>query len=68
MRGSRGDLPEPGPQERQVIVKTNRITRIVELFTDAIAAAAAVETGHQPRAKNLKGLGIDPEQFRKIGR
>lgn len=43
-----------------------RIREIITVFGDAVAAAAAVNGGHQPKANNLRGLGIDPEQFRKI--
>ena len=49
-------------------MSTNR-SRIGEFFAvlnDAIAVSSAVQTGHQPKARNLRGLGIDPEQFRKI--
>jgi hypothetical protein len=54
--------------ESQDSMSTNR-TRLGEIFTiigDALATAAAVSNGHQPKARNLRGLGIDPEQFRKI--
>ena len=43
-----------------------RLGEILTIIGDAIATAAAVERGHQPKARNLRGLGIDPEQFRKI--
>lgn len=45
--------------------------RLGELFTimgNAIAAASAVDHGRQPSARHLRGLGIDPEQFRGIRR
>jgi hypothetical protein len=45
--------------------------RLGELFTvfgNAIAAASAVSQGRQPAARDLRGLGIDPEQFRQIKR
>lgn len=35
-------------------------------FGDAIAAGSAVDSGRRPAAHNLRGLGIDPEQFRNI--
>jgi hypothetical protein len=38
----------------------------VSILGSAIAAAAAVESGRQPRARDLRGLGIDPKQFREI--
>jgi len=43
-----------------------RITEILSIIGDAIAAASAVEAGRQPKARNLRGLGIDPKQFRDI--
>lgn len=46
-------------------------TRIGELFHvlgNAIAVASAVTHGRQPKARDLHGLGIDPEQFRQINR
>lgn len=44
------------------------IVEIISVMGDALAAAAAVRQGRQPRAHNLLGLGIDPEQFRRIKR
>ncbi len=38
------------------------------VFGSAVAAAAAVSRGGRPRSRDLRALGIDPEQFRKIGR
>ena len=35
-------------------------------FGAARAVSAAVEAGHQPSARALKILGIDPDQFRTI--
>jgi hypothetical protein len=54
--------------ESKVIMSTPRIriTEILSIIGDAIAAASAVEAGRQPKARNLRGLGIDPEQFRDI--
>ena len=43
-----------------------RITEILSIIGDAIAAASAVEAGRQPKARTLRGLGIDPKQFRDI--
>jgi len=43
-----------------------RITEILSVIGDAIAAASAVEAGRQPKARNLRGLGIDPKAFRDI--
>ena len=44
------------------------VSEILTVIGDALASASAVQQGRQPRAKNLRGLGIDPAQFRKIGR
>ncbi len=41
---------------------------VFSLIGDAIAAAAAVRDHRQPDAQTLRRLGIDPEQFRQIGR
>jgi hypothetical protein len=43
-----------------------RITEIFSIIGDAIAAASAVEAGRQPKARTLRGLGIDPKAFREI--
>lgn len=54
---------------RTIIMSTNSRSsfgRIVTLLGDAIAAASAVSHGRQPQAANLRGLGIDPDQFRSI--
>lgn len=44
----------------------NRIYDLVSVFGSAVAAASAVSGGYQPRSRDLRTLGIDPEQFRKI--
>jgi hypothetical protein len=41
---------------------------IITAMGDALAVAASVRQERQPDARNLRGLGIDPEQFRRIGR
>lgn len=46
--------------------KRNGFSEVLGIIGDALATAAAVRSGHQPKARNLRGLGIDPEQFRKI--
>ncbi len=46
--------------------KRTTLREVLDLIGDAIATAAAVRGGHQPNSRNLRGLGIDPEQFRKI--
>lgn len=48
--------------------KRSALSEILQIMGDALATAAAVRQGRQPRARNLRGLGIDPEQFRQIGR
>ena len=40
--------------------------RIATVFSATIAAAAAAEGGRQPRARDLRTLGIDPDVFSKI--
>ena len=42
--------------------------RLVALFGAAASAAAAAESGRRPRNRTLETLGIDPEQYRQIGR
>ncbi len=44
------------------------VSEILAVIGDAMASASAVQQRRQPTAKNLRGLGIDPAQFRKIGR
>jgi hypothetical protein len=39
-----------------------------EVFGSAVAASRAVEANKQPRASDLRTLGIDPIAFRKIVR
>ena len=43
-------------------------TRLIALFGAAGNAAAAAEFGRRPRNRTLETLGIDPEQYRQIGR
>jgi len=38
----------------------------IEVFGSAVAASRAVEASRQPRASDLRTLGIDPVAFRKI--
>jgi hypothetical protein len=38
----------------------------IGIFGSAVAAASAVNAGHQPKARDLRVLGIDPEKFRQI--
>ena len=44
------------------------VSEILTVIGDALASASAVQQGRQPKARNLRGLGIDPVEFRKIGR
>lgn len=48
--------------------RRSTIAEIMSVMGDALAVAAAVRQGKQPAARNLRGLGIEPEQFRQIGR
>lgn len=42
------------------------IAGLVGVFGNAVAAAAAVNHGRQPKARDLRALGIDPQAFRDI--
>ena len=44
------------------------VSEILSVIGNALASASAVQQGRRPRAKDLRGLGIDPAEFRKIGR
>lgn len=46
--------------------KRTTFTQVLGIIGDAIVTAAAASHGHQPKARNLRGLGINPEQFRTI--
>lgn len=39
---------------------------LFEVFGSAVAASRAVEASRQPRASDLRTLGIDPVAFRRI--
>ena len=41
---------------------------LFEVFGSAVAASRAVEANKQPRASDLRTLGIDPIAFRNISR
>ena len=43
-------------------------SQILTVIGDALASASAVQQGRRPKADNLRGLGIDPAEFRKISR
>ena len=42
--------------------------RAFSIIGDVIATTAAVRAHRQPEARALRRLGIDPEQFARIGR
>lgn len=44
----------------------NQIGAFFDMMGSAIAAANAVERGVAPKARHLRQLGIDPNQFGKI--
>jgi hypothetical protein len=44
------------------------VSEILTIIGDALASASAVQQGRRPKADNLRGLGIDPAEFRKISR
>jgi hypothetical protein len=46
----------------------SRLGELFMLLGNAIAAASAVSHGRQPHAGNLRRLGIDVEEFRRINR
>ncbi len=49
-------------------IRRNRISSFFGLLGSAVAASAAVERRAQPKAHDLRSLGIDSEQFGRIGR
>jgi hypothetical protein len=44
------------------------MARLFGALTAAFGAAAAARSGRQPQARHLDALGIDPEDYRAIGR
>jgi len=48
--------------------KRSALSEILQIMGDALATAASVRQGRLPRENNLRGLGINPEQFRQIAR
>lgn len=51
--------------------KTSLIGRVggfFDIIGSAAAVAGAVENGRSPNSRHLKNLGIDPDQFRSIGK
>lgn len=50
------------------LAAAGRLLSLLGLLTSAAAASASVERGAQPKGRDLRRLGIDPEQFGRIGR
>ena len=48
--------------------KPSLLRDLFSMFGAANAAAAATHEHRNPRARDLRALGIKPEQFRAIGR
>lgn len=48
--------------------KPSLLRDLFSMFGAANAAAAATEAGRIPSASDLRTLGIEPKQFRAIGR
>ncbi|MER2534698.1 MAG: hypothetical protein ABTQ31_05985 [Rhizobiaceae bacterium] len=44
------------------------VGNFLDVFGSAVAASRAIEAGRQPRARDLKALGINPDSFARIGR
>lgn len=44
------------------------LSEIFGSLRSAVAVAAALESRREPKARDLRRLGIDPEQFRGMGR
>ena len=49
-------------------VRQSRIAGFFNLLGSAVAASAAVERRAKPEARDLRILGVDPEQFGRIAR
>lgn len=47
---------------------SGRLLGLFDVFGSAIAAAGAADSNRQPRARDLRRLGIDPDQYRGIAR
>lgn len=48
--------------------KPSLLRELYEMFGAANAAAAATQESRAPSARDLRALGIEPRQFRAIGR
>ena len=42
------------------------LREVLAVLGNALATATAIRQGTEPKARNLRGLGIDPAEFRKI--
>ena len=45
-----------------------RIGNVFSTIADAVAVSAAVRENRRPAERNLRGIGIDPAQFDRIGK
>ena len=45
---------------------TSKFVEFVTMFGSAVSASSSVRIGRQPKARDLRTLGIDPDQFRAI--
>ncbi len=48
------------------IIRSTGIGEFFNMMGSAINAAAAVETGRRPNARDLRRLGIDPMRFNNV--
>jgi hypothetical protein len=56
-------------RKQQMTIKArSRIAGTLRALAHAVAAAGAVESVRKPQKRDLLGLGIDPDQFGRIGR
>jgi len=55
-------------KDLQMIRKPSLLRDVFSIFGAANAAAAATQAGRIPTARDLRTLGIEPKQFRAIGR
>lgn len=48
--------------------RPSRFASFLGVMGSAIAVSAAIEGGRRPRSRDLRELGIDPDQFGRISR
>jgi hypothetical protein len=60
------ELTKENPMSRIHSKTSNYLGRALTVFGAAVAAAAAAESHHQPRSRDLRTLGVDPQAFSKI--